>query len=476
MKIIICFLLSFYICIGQPISYRYYALVSKADSFYQLKDYKRSAVIYSLAFKENNGKVYFFHRYKAACAWSLSHEADSAFSHLNHLSASLKFTDYSFVKSDPALSFLHNDERWQIFIERIRQNKSKVEVHYNKFLISILGKISVDDQKYRSQIDSIEKLGRGNSDEIIELTKLMINQDIINRLKVQIIIEKYGWLGTDIIGEEGSSTLFLVIQHSPEDFQKKYFPIMQNAVKDGKASASALALLEDRILLSQGKKQKYGSQVGRNNETGKYYILPIEDSVNVNFRRMSVGLEPIEQYLKFWIEESTLQNNSHTVSVVDLNTINNCIYLFLVLFIVSTVFLYKRNKFTKWYWCFVFVFVIYFIELYFDYNSVHSLVKQYNINWLLFGLSRSILKYLVFFIISKGLTAIFNKIIISDVISIFCSYCICFYISIFLQKIFIPTSGLTFLISITEPLFYSSVYLITNFILYLVKKKAQRIK
>ena len=63
----------------------------------------------------------------------------------------------------------------------------------------------------------------------------------------------------------------------------------------------SLALLEDRILMRTGKKQKYGSQVTCPN--GVCDVYPIEDPDNVNKRRASVGLEPIEDYLmRFGIE------------------------------------------------------------------------------------------------------------------------------------------------------------------------------
>lgn len=66
------------------------------------------------------------------------------------------------------------------------------------------------------------------------------------------------------------------------------------------AKGSQLALLEDRVALGQGKKQMYGSQIHRNNQTGKYFVAPIEDESNVNKRRASVGLEPLEEYVKHW--------------------------------------------------------------------------------------------------------------------------------------------------------------------------------
>ena len=75
---------------------------------------------------------------------------------------------------------------------------------------------------------------------------------------------------------------------------------MREAVKNGKAQASHLALLEDRVALGQGKKQIYGSQIHRDPATGKFFVAPIEDEPHVNQRRAAVGLDPLEVYVKMW--------------------------------------------------------------------------------------------------------------------------------------------------------------------------------
>jgi hypothetical protein len=73
-----------------------------------------------------------------------------------------------------------------------------------------------------------------------------------------------------------------------------------NAGEECKAKGSELALLEDGVAIRQGRKQIYGSQITRNDQTGKYSISPIEDEPNVNKRRAAVGLVPLEEYAKRW--------------------------------------------------------------------------------------------------------------------------------------------------------------------------------
>ena len=112
--------------------------------------------------------------------------------------------------------------------------------------------------------------------------KIIKEKDSINLIRITTILDSRGWLGTDIIGEQGNSTLFLVIQHSDIQTQEKYLPMMREAVKDGKAQASSLALLEDRVALRKGRKQIYGSQIGRDPHTQLYYVSPLEGPDNVD--------------------------------------------------------------------------------------------------------------------------------------------------------------------------------------------------
>ena len=63
---------------------------------------------------------------------------------------------------------------------------------------------------------------------------------------------------------------------------KKYLPVVESAVKEGKTLASNLALLTDRIALREGGKQIYGSQVWIDKNTGKKYFQPIENPDKVD--------------------------------------------------------------------------------------------------------------------------------------------------------------------------------------------------
>ena len=278
----------------------YYRLANKADSLYDAKEYKSSALVYSEAFKANEWKGLSIDRYNAACSWALAAIPDSAFSQLNRIAEKENYTNYEHITTDTNLNSLHADSRWAALLDLIKQNKEKAEANFNKPLVALLDSIFTEDQKYRLQIDEIQKKFGPQSKEMQTQWKIIEEKDATNLIKVKAILDKHGWLGPDIVGKQGSSTLFLVIQHSDQETQEKYLPMMREAVKNGKASSSSLALLVDRVALGQGKKQIYGSQITMDMKTQLYYVRPLEDPDNVDKRRLEVGLEPLAYYVKTW--------------------------------------------------------------------------------------------------------------------------------------------------------------------------------
>lgn len=294
----VLFLIKVIGCLAQNFSPRYSGLIKNADSLYNVKDYKNSAFTYSTAFKENGWKGSSSDRYNAACSWALANYPDSAFSNLNYIVKYLNYINYGHIISDLDLNILHKDKRWQGLIEKIKENKDKAEEYFNKPLVQQLDSIYIDDQKYRMQVSELEKKYGWNSKELQDHWNKVNRTDAENLFKVKFILDKYGWLGPEIIGQQGNTTLFLVIQHSNQETQEKYLPMMREAVKKKKAEPRHLALLEDRVALAQGKKQIYGSQLS--GIPGQYYLLPLEDPDNVDKRRAEVGLPPLAEYIILW--------------------------------------------------------------------------------------------------------------------------------------------------------------------------------
>jgi len=166
-----------------------------------------------------------------------------------------------------------------------------------------LVKMGEENQKHRQEImDLMDRLAKSDDEKVAKKWKQAVERqnalDSRNRQRLDEIVKQYGWPKKSVFGEEASGVAFSVVQHAELDYQKKYLPLIKEAVAQKEARQADLAILEDRILTREGKKQIYGTQVRLNQNTQLMELYPIEDEENVDARRVGVGLEPLAQYVK----------------------------------------------------------------------------------------------------------------------------------------------------------------------------------
>lgn len=250
MKVAITTLLLISCLLGYGQSYK--SIVAEADAFYNRKDYQKSVWKYKEAFKIEQKSAADF--YNAGCAASLLGDKELAFDWLN-IAVINGWTNIGHLKTDRDLISLHDDRKWTALLVEMQKMLDKKEANYDKALQAKLLEVYDDDQPIRQQYILAQKEFGHQSRQVDSLGKVMLYKDSINLIKVTEILDKYGWVGTDKVGEQGNLTLFLVIQHSDVKTQQKYLPMMREAVKNKNASGSALALLEDRVALGEGKRQ-----------------------------------------------------------------------------------------------------------------------------------------------------------------------------------------------------------------------------
>jgi hypothetical protein len=113
------------------------------------------------------------------------------------------------------------------------------------------------------------------------------------------VVEKHGWPGKSLVGQDGAQGAFLIAQHavSDLDFMARCLDGLKAAYKTGDAEGQWVALMTDRLLVMKGKKkQLYGTQLEP--KDGKLVPQPIEDEANVDARRKELGMPPLADYLK----------------------------------------------------------------------------------------------------------------------------------------------------------------------------------
>lgn len=289
----------------------YQAIIDEAFGYYEKQAYQLAVKGYRNAFKvrqDNPGDLY-----NAGCAAALAGDSKQAFIWLNQ-AISKGWANLDHLQSDTDLTSLHNSKDWDELVAFARREVDRIEANYNKPLQKELLQIFKEDQSVRfAYIEAQNKYGF-KSRPVDSLSKVVMHIDSVNLKKVKAILDQYGWVGPKVVGGQASQALFLVIQHSDLASQQKYLPLMREAVKRGDAMGSALALLEDRVALGEGRKQTYGSQIGRDEKSGKFYVLPLEDPDHVDERREKVGLGKLADYVKRWdiewnVEEYKKQTN-----------------------------------------------------------------------------------------------------------------------------------------------------------------------
>lgn len=175
----------------------------------------------------------------------------------------------------------------KVYVRPITMADKLTEIQRIKIATDPLGRfatINIDcndlDQMY-SQIQSKDDQSRLNVDD-------MQRVDIESQQKVLSALNQCG------LTEAHLSTIWLVLQHSDSDIMAYFYTDLKRLSKAGKIEKSKIAAMEDQLLMFHGHKQVYGTQI---TVKGLY---DMEDPANVNKRRATVGLGPIEEYIARW--------------------------------------------------------------------------------------------------------------------------------------------------------------------------------
>ncbi|MFN2549913.1 MAG: DUF6624 domain-containing protein [Myxococcales bacterium] len=121
--------------------------------------------------------------------------------------------------------------------------------------------------------------------------------DARHTARLKEVVAKYGWPGKSLVGEKAVHAAWLLVQHADADpaFQRRCLDLMEKS--PGEVSAKDIAYLTDRVLLAEGKPQRFGTQFQKN-EAGQWVPKTLEDPGHVDDRRRSAGLEPIADYAR----------------------------------------------------------------------------------------------------------------------------------------------------------------------------------
>jgi hypothetical protein len=109
------------------------------------------------------------------------------------------------------------------------------------------------------------------------------------------IIKTNGWPTTALVDRDGVSATYHILKNAGTfDLQRDLLPVIVAAIKKDPTQKREFAGLFDRLRVSAGMKQLFGTQAV---SMGGFLVLyPIEDEEKLDERRAEYGLAPMDQY------------------------------------------------------------------------------------------------------------------------------------------------------------------------------------
>lgn len=234
----------------------------------------------------------------SALLWT-SQMRDTAFAYLNH---ALKNDASLEPLYDPQFLSLIDDPRWDKFADQqISKYEAKNQPIKNQAFAKELFRMIIKDQgfMYAGNIERGKYMQNGgffSTPAIFPVLAMEEKNMKENQEKLFELLDKFGWPTTSGVTEYAAAGAALVINHSTFEMRSKYFPMLEEAFKKGEAQPLRYAKMKDRLLVEEGKKQVYGTQVKLENMA--YVPHPVQDPQYVDLRRAEIGLGPLKPYLK----------------------------------------------------------------------------------------------------------------------------------------------------------------------------------
>lgn len=198
--------------------------------------------------------------YQAAICRALAGQPDAAFRALD-LAIARGLHDVELIRIDPELARLHDDPRWPAAIARAR---ARLDAHLAKHNAELY-RLMIEDQQARTA-----DLGDADLEDLLE-------QDAARLARVREIVAAGGAKTAD-----DHYNAAVVFQHGqrPEDYRMAHTLALRAAELDpGLRGAKWLAAAAaDRELTSQGKPQRFGTQL-RGTAGGGIELHPVEPGV-----------------------------------------------------------------------------------------------------------------------------------------------------------------------------------------------------
>ena len=154
------------------------------------------------------------------------------------------------------------------------------------------------DEKLKAQLLSMQSEDLDMRNSLLNNGSLYEGYDvnmealhIKNAETLSDIINKHGWPGKSLVGEDGARAAAMIAQHSisKPELQRFFLTQLKIAISNNEANPIQGACLEDRILFNEGKPCLYGMLFDW--DVDGNLIANVDDESLVNERRKELGLK-----------------------------------------------------------------------------------------------------------------------------------------------------------------------------------------
>ena len=257
----------------------------QAAAAHDAKQWARCAELWLAVAATTKGEAMAGPLYNAACCQAQARDHDAAFATLDRAVAT--GLDEPRIEEDIDLAPLHGDPRWSKLLANIaaRRAKAAASVGAPALREELLALAARDHAARRAAL---------SVDDPLEAERALASIEADTTARMKQIVATHGWPGKSLVGKDGAYAAWLLVQHSRDvAFQKLCLEKLELAVAQGEAQAVEHAYLYDRVAVSSGKPQRWGTQFR------DLAPFPIEDATRVDERRKAIGLPSLADYQEF---------------------------------------------------------------------------------------------------------------------------------------------------------------------------------
>src|SRR5690349_9769943 len=159
--------------------------------------------------------------------------------------------------------------------KKLEEQLLKMAVKQRELLQEVVEK----DQTKKSDKEKLHKLYEGDTAKLCQ------------------ILKTNGWPTTALVDKDGVLAAFYILKNGGTfELQRDLLPVITAVIKKDPLQKREFAGVFDRLRVSAGMKQLFGTQAV---SVGGFHVLyPIEDQARVDERRAEFGLAPMETYIR----------------------------------------------------------------------------------------------------------------------------------------------------------------------------------